>query len=110
VADADVILTFWNGTTYYSLVHELGREQPKTTKELLDITTRHSLGEEAVEATCMMISAGTATSGGWATPTSTAVRSTKKAAKGRKKGQKHRLHHLATVSSNGNTGERSQEL
>jgi hypothetical protein len=31
-------------------VHELGRDQPKTTKELLDITTRHASGEEAVRA------------------------------------------------------------
>jgi hypothetical protein len=30
-------------------VHELGLEQPKTTKELLDIATRQASGEEAVE-------------------------------------------------------------
>jgi hypothetical protein len=44
VADADVILTFWDDMTFRTLVHELGREQPKTTKELLDITTRDALG------------------------------------------------------------------
>jgi hypothetical protein len=29
-------------------VHELGRDQPKTTKEMLDIATRRAFGEEAV--------------------------------------------------------------
>jgi hypothetical protein len=29
-------------------VHELGHEQPKTTKELLNIATRHASGKEAV--------------------------------------------------------------
>jgi hypothetical protein len=37
VADTDVILVFWDSTTYCTLVHEIGREQPKTTKELLDM-------------------------------------------------------------------------
>jgi hypothetical protein len=32
------------------MVHELDRDQPKTTKELVDITTRHASGEEAVRA------------------------------------------------------------
>jgi hypothetical protein len=31
-------------------VHELGHEQPKTRKELLDIATRHASGEELVGA------------------------------------------------------------
>jgi hypothetical protein len=39
VADVNVILVFWDGTTCHTLVHELGREQPKTTKELLNIVT-----------------------------------------------------------------------
>jgi hypothetical protein len=42
VADADVISTFWSGTTCHTLVYELDRDQPKNTKELLDITTRHA--------------------------------------------------------------------
>jgi hypothetical protein len=37
VADADVISAFWDNTTCYTLVHELDCEQPKTTKELLDM-------------------------------------------------------------------------
>ena len=32
------------------MVHKLGRKGPRTTKELLDITTSHASGEEAVEA------------------------------------------------------------
>jgi hypothetical protein len=31
-------------------MHELGCDQPKTTKELLDIATRHASGEEAIRA------------------------------------------------------------
>ena len=34
--------------TYESLVHKLGRKGPRTTKELLDIATSHTSGEEAV--------------------------------------------------------------
>ena len=32
------------------MVHKLGCKGPRTTKELLDITTSHALGEEAVRA------------------------------------------------------------
>jgi hypothetical protein len=46
-----------------------------------------------------------AVSGGQGTPTSTTVRSTKKGAKGGKKGQKCRLHHIAIMASNGDTEE-----
>jgi hypothetical protein len=31
-------------------VHELDRDQPKTMKEFLDITTRNASGEEVVDA------------------------------------------------------------
>ena len=50
VADADIIGAFLSGTTCESLVNKLGRKGPRTTKELLDITTSHASGEEAVEA------------------------------------------------------------
>jgi hypothetical protein len=36
--------------TCEALVHKLGRKKPKTTKELLNITTNHASGEEAIEA------------------------------------------------------------
>ena len=50
IADADVIGAFLSGTTCESLVHKLGRRGPRTTKELLDISTSHASGEEAVGA------------------------------------------------------------
>jgi hypothetical protein len=34
--------------TYWTLVHKLGRDQPKTMKELLDIATRHTSCEEEI--------------------------------------------------------------
>ena len=45
-----MIGAFLSGTTCESLVHKLGRRGPQTTKELLDITTSHASGEEAVGA------------------------------------------------------------
>ena len=45
-----MIGAFLSGTTYESLIHKLGRRGLRTTKELLDITTSHALGEEAVGA------------------------------------------------------------
>jgi hypothetical protein len=50
VADADVTSAFWIDTMCRTLVQELTRDQPNTTKELLDIATRHASGEEAVGA------------------------------------------------------------
>jgi hypothetical protein len=53
----------------------------------------------------MLVSAGTATGGGRAMPTSTTVRNTKKGDKGRKNEQKHRPRHLATMANNGDASE-----
>jgi hypothetical protein len=64
VADADVISAFWDDMTCHILVHELGREQPKTTKELVSIATRHTSSEEAVEATFILGNAEAAASSG----------------------------------------------
>jgi hypothetical protein len=50
VADDDVIGAFLLGTTCESLVHKLGRKGPRTTKELLNIATSHTSGEQAVGA------------------------------------------------------------
>ena len=50
VADIDVIGAFLSRTICESLVHKLGCKGPQTTKELLDITTNHASGEEAVGA------------------------------------------------------------
>jgi hypothetical protein len=50
ITDTDIISAFLFGTTNKTLVHKLGRKSPWTTKELLDITTSHASGEEAVRA------------------------------------------------------------
>jgi hypothetical protein len=47
---------FWSGTNCHTLVHELGHDQPKTLKDLLDIATRHASGEEVVWAVFFKIS------------------------------------------------------
>ena len=41
---------FISSTTNEALVHELGRNKPRTTWELLDLTTSHAFGEEAIRA------------------------------------------------------------
>jgi hypothetical protein len=69
VANADVISMFWDDMTCRILVHELGREQPKTTKELVSIATRHTSSEEAVEATFILGNTEAAASSGRAIPT-----------------------------------------
>ena len=46
----DVISAFLSGTTYESLIHKLGCLKPRTTRDLLDVTTNHASGEEAVGA------------------------------------------------------------
>jgi hypothetical protein len=48
IYDADIISAFWSDTCYRTLVHELGHDQSKTTKKLLDITNRHASSEELV--------------------------------------------------------------
>jgi hypothetical protein len=48
--DSEVILVFTFGTNCETLVHKLGRRQPKTVKQLLDLATNHASGEEAVAA------------------------------------------------------------
>jgi hypothetical protein len=49
--DNDAISVFQNGTTCTSLIHRLGRRMPRTTRELLDTTSNHVDGKEAVAAT-----------------------------------------------------------
>jgi hypothetical protein len=86
VADADVISTFWDGTTYRTSVHELAHEQLKTTKELINITTRHASGEEAVGAAFILGNTRAAANNGRAAPTKAAIKGDRKGAKGGKKG------------------------
>jgi hypothetical protein len=49
--DNDAISAFQNGMMCTSLIHQLGRRKPRTTRELLDIASNHAGGEEAVTAT-----------------------------------------------------------
>jgi len=49
VIDTDVISAFLSETTYESLIHKLGCLKPRTTCNLLNITTNHASGEEAVD-------------------------------------------------------------
>ena len=46
----DIISAFLSGTTCESLIHKLGCLKPRTTHDLLDVTTNHASGEEAVGA------------------------------------------------------------
>ena len=48
IVDTNIIGAFLFGTTCESLVHKLGCKGPQTTKELIDITTSHASGKEAV--------------------------------------------------------------
>jgi hypothetical protein len=109
VADADVVLAFWDGTTCHSLVHELSHEQPKTAKELLNIATRHASGEEAIGATFTLVEVGVAAGSGRTTPPNITIKGTKKGTKGGKKGQKHRPHHLSVMANNDNVGEEIED-
>ena len=56
VINANVISAFLSETTCESLIHKLGCLKPRTTRDLLDITTNHASGEEAV---------GEVFNGGW---------------------------------------------
>jgi hypothetical protein len=43
-----MINAFIYGMTYVALVHMLSCETPRTTRELLDVTTQYATSEEAV--------------------------------------------------------------
>jgi hypothetical protein len=88
VADADVISAFWFGTMCHTLVYELNRDQLSTTMELLDITTRHASGEEAVGAAFSPSDGKAAAGGGYSKAFKATIKSARKGAKGGKKGKK----------------------
>ena len=50
LAAAEVISAFIAGTNNEALVHDLGRNSPRTVKELLDVATSHASGQDAVDA------------------------------------------------------------
>jgi hypothetical protein len=86
--------------TCHTLGHELGREQPRTTKELLDIATSHASSKEVMGADIILGNAKTTASGGWVVPTKATDNIARKRTKGGMKGQKRQHgqpagHHLA---------------
>jgi hypothetical protein len=89
------------------LVHELGHEQLRTTKFLLEIATQHASSEEAVGAAFILGNAEAAAKGGRATPTKATIKGSRNGAKGGKKGQKWWPHHVAIVTGNGGGDEAS---
>jgi hypothetical protein len=89
LANADVVSTFWDSMMCHTLIHDHRRKQPKTTKELHNISARHASGEETISAIFIQGNVGTAACAGWATPPKATVQSSRKGAKGGKKGQKH---------------------
>jgi hypothetical protein len=82
MADTDVISVFWSGTTCRTMVHELGHDQLKTMKELLDIATRHASSKEAVGAAFILGNAKIAASDSRTTPSKATIKSTRKGANG----------------------------
>jgi hypothetical protein len=50
IIDSDVIGAFLVGTTCWDLLSKLGRKTPTKASELMDIATKFSFGQEAVEA------------------------------------------------------------
>jgi hypothetical protein len=69
-------------------VHELGHDQPKTTKEFLDISTRHASGEEAVGAIFMQSTGKAALGDGRGAPTKATDRDAKSGTRSDKRGPK----------------------
>jgi hypothetical protein len=85
VADTDVISAFWASTMCHTLVHKLGLDQPKTTKELLDFATQHFSKEEVVGAALVPGNVKVAASGSRAAPSKATTKGFKKGANDRKK-------------------------
>jgi hypothetical protein len=80
-------------------VHDLGREQPTTIKELLDITTQHATSEEAVGDAFILDNVKV---------TATAM-GARKGTKGGKTGLKWRPHRIALVASNDDSDEKAYD-
>jgi hypothetical protein len=83
------------------LVHELGRDQPNATKELLAIATQHASGEEAIEAVFVLGNVKMVPDGSRATPSKATDKGIKKGVKGSKKEEKwHPRRVVVTTSGN----------
>jgi hypothetical protein len=99
ICDADVISPFWSDTSYRTLVHELGRDHPKTTKELFDITTQHASGEEAIRAVFIQGNGKAVPVDSQGSPRKTASKGAKRSTKGSKRGPKWRPQWIAVTTS-----------
>jgi hypothetical protein len=116
ICDADVISVFWSGTTYWTLVHELGSEQPKTMKELLDIATRHAASKETVWVVFVQGGSKAVPSGGQRTSTIATNKGTKRGIKSDKRGTRWWLQRVVVATScdeemnDKNTGDFNEEL
>jgi hypothetical protein len=77
-------LAFWSDMNCQILVNELGHDQPKMMKELLDITTRHASSEEVVRAIFVHGDGKVAHDNSRGAPLKAVVKGTKRSAKGDK--------------------------
>jgi hypothetical protein len=109
VANADVISTIWSGTTCNTLVHELNCDQPKTTKELLDIAIGHASSKEAVGAAFILGNVKTVTGSNRVAPSKATVKSTRKGTKSGKKGQKQHPQLVAVTAGDGCNDEKADD-
>jgi hypothetical protein len=98
------------------LVYELGHEQPKTTKELLDIATRHTSGKEAVGAALVQGGSKAVLSGGQGTSAGATDKGTKRGIKSDKRGTRRQPQRVMVAAScdeemnNKNTSDSDEEL
>jgi hypothetical protein len=102
-------LAFWSGTNCRSLVHELSCDQPKTTKELLDIASKHAYSEEAVGAVSMQSSEKATPSGRQGTPAKASDKGAKIGARSDKRGPMWRPQQV-TVATSGDGGDNDKDV
>jgi hypothetical protein len=80
------------------MVHELGHDQPNTTKELLYIANRYASSEEAVGAVFMQSSGKEALGGGQGATTTTGDKAGKRSVRSDKRGLKQRPWRVAVAT------------
>jgi hypothetical protein len=90
-------------------VHKLDHDQPKTTKQLLDIATRHTSGEEVIGAVFVQGDGKTITGGGRGAPPKAADKGAKKGSKGNKRGQKRCPQRVAVTTSCDNNDDKEAD-
>jgi hypothetical protein len=101
VANVDIISMFWDGMMCGTLVHKLSHEPLKTTKELLDVATRHASSEDVVMAAFTLGKMKVAASVCRVAPSRNTTKSIRKCTRSGKKGQKQHPWCIAVVVSPG---------